>query len=145
MTDRSDGTNFQGFFCHTTRLCFEHLINLSARYIVRPLTHVRNSSSEFEIEVRNWSSKFERRSYSIIYKRVDNNDLGKVSVRNLHKRKLCTHKCSSVWMVMSVITLSNNTPNCNKLIRETFVNLCPCCKVRVLQEKFSFRGRCHWI
>ena len=35
-------------------------------------------------------SKFERRSYSTIYKRIDNNVLGKVSIRTLQKRRLCT-------------------------------------------------------
>ena len=85
-------------------------------------------------------SKFEKRAYAIIYKHLDINDLEKVLIRNLRKRRLCEqvlkfingNVCSNFANYFDVMT--NNTRNCNKLIRVHLVKL-ECCK-----NSFRFAG-----
>lgn len=82
-------------------------------------------SRSFEEKIHN----FERRSYHTIYKRLNTHDTGKVSIRALQKRRLCTqvfncingNMCSKFANYFEV--MSNNTRNSNKLIRLPYVKL----------------------
>ena len=85
-------------------------------------------------------SKFEKRACTIIYKRLDINDLEKVSIHILQRRRLyeqvfkCINGnvCNTFTNYFDVMT--NNTRNCNKLIRVPFIKL-ECCK-----KSFRFAG-----
>ena len=85
-------------------------------------------------------SKFEKRACTMIYKHLNINNLKKVSIRTLQKRKLCEqvfkctngNVCSNFTNYFDVMT--NNTRNCNKLIRVPLLKL-ECCK-----KSFCFAG-----
>ena len=86
-------------------------------------------------------SSFERRAYRTIFNHdVIDNDIGKVSIRLLQRRRLCTqvfnclsgNVCNNLKDYFEV--MSNNTRNANKLLRLPYV------KLECTKKSFKFIG-----